>query len=156
MFNPESQETSPSEPALDREAILASVLETLPANDLTLPPEPYHLVSLPDYGEPSVRRYSLEGLIAALKRAGDTKRAFIFQGPRLQVTKPPFRFLLVPEMAPIPLFKAPVPDGVDESANVGRNLEDPVEDPDYVRAIAASASPPSVDGPPRIADAPLG
>jgi len=84
------------------------------------------VASFDDVGDAVERLRVLEQSAAAV-------RPFIFYGERVPISKPPYRYLLVPDGPPVPLFDAPAALDPDDDPVVGGR------EPDYKALTAALA-----------------
>lgn len=92
----------------------------------------FHAAVLQSDGTFAVESFAtLEELAARIKALIDRDvTVFAFSGDRLHISKPPFRHLLVPGAAPVPLFDLPTTLEPDESGYLGLdpiNLQGPPE-----------------------------
>jgi hypothetical protein len=82
----------------------------------------YYAVVIPANGPAHVLEFASADEAAALAtsgKAGQDDQIFFFHGSRLQVTLPPFRYLVTESKRLIPLFDSPRPEGFDDSGYVG-------------------------------------
>lgn len=82
--------------------------------------EQFHVVLIPESGDPEIRRLEQLAQVANLLRTTlPTTKAFVFHGDRLDITTAPWRYLVWSQSPPIPLFEPPKVGKPDRSGNVG-------------------------------------
>lgn len=97
----------------------------------------WHVVSVDDSDIVVASFEAVEDAAACLReleRAAAATRPFVFFGDRVPISKPPHRYLLVPDGAPVPLFDAPAVLDPDDDPVVGGR------EPDYKALTAALAT----------------
>ena len=110
------------------------------------PPEPYWVVLLNESsGQATAEDYPQRSeLVARLRKlAGRGYRAFVFQGRRLKISKPPYRYL-IDGTVQIPLFEVKLVADEDESGSLDNPPEgeqDPVYRSITLKALEEDAMP---------------